>query len=58
MTTATKTARKKGLLVVPDDLRLGRFYAVHSLKHAPDEPVLLFLDFFAAGKEILSRIGC
>src|SRR5437016_2062327 len=36
---STMTTCKKGLLVAPDDLRLGRFYAVHSLKHVPDEPV-------------------
>jgi hypothetical protein len=33
------TTRKNGLLVAADDLHVGKHYAVHGLKHAPDEPV-------------------
>ena len=35
--TTTKTTGKKGLLVAPDDVTVGRYYCVHSLKPAPDE---------------------
>jgi hypothetical protein len=38
MTTATNTSQK-GLLVAADDLTVGRYYCVHSLKAALDEPL-------------------
>ena len=36
MTTSTKPQRA-GLLVQPDDLQVGCFYAVHSVKHRANE---------------------
>jgi hypothetical protein len=38
-TKKEKNARKKGLLVQADDLELGQYYAVHSLKKDPSEPL-------------------
>jgi hypothetical protein len=42
MKTGTKATGGKGLLVHPDDLQVGRFDAVHSIKNGPTEthPVL------------------
>lgn len=35
----TKKAKKKGLLVYPDDLKIGEHYAVVGLKRSPNQPV-------------------
>jgi hypothetical protein len=35
--TTTTNPRRDGLLVHPDDLQVGRFYAIHGAKHSPDE---------------------
>jgi hypothetical protein len=35
----TKNARRKGLIVQPDDLGIGEFYAVYGLKRESEEPV-------------------
>ena len=32
-------ATGKGLLVAPDDLEVGQFYAVYGLKDGPGEPI-------------------
>jgi len=32
-------ARRKGLLIQPDDFQVGRFYAVYGLKDGPQEPL-------------------
>lgn len=32
-------ARRTGLLVHPDDLTVGKYYCVHSLKTGPNEPL-------------------
>jgi hypothetical protein len=41
MRANTKT-RKSGLLVHPDDLQVGRFYAVHGIKNDPAETHPIF----------------
>jgi hypothetical protein len=35
----TKKPRRKGLLIQPDDLQIGEFYAVHGLKNGSEEPI-------------------
>lgn len=35
----TKQTRRKSLIVQPDDLEIGEFYAVYGLKRDSDEPV-------------------
>ena len=34
---STKTAKSRGLIVQPDDLEVGQFYAVYGTKNGPDE---------------------
>ncbi len=36
---STKKARGRGLIVEPDDMDVGHFFAVHSSKVDPDQPV-------------------
>ena len=33
----TKNTKRKGLIVQPDDLEIGEFYAVYGTKNGPDE---------------------
>jgi hypothetical protein len=40
--TTTRKPRKAGLLVQADDLRVGKHYAVHSLKNGSEEPLTIF----------------
>ncbi len=35
----TQKPRKNGLLVQPDDLEIGHYYAVHGLRNDPEHPV-------------------
>jgi hypothetical protein len=42
MKTATKTKGGKGLLVQPDDLQVGEYYAVHGIKNDPAEAHPIF----------------
>lgn len=55
----TKQSRRNGLFVQADDLEVGKYYAVHSEKDCPDQPIpvagvafkLLAMNFpFVVGK--------
>jgi hypothetical protein len=35
----TKKAKSRGLIVQPDDLEVGQWYAVYGSKDDPDEPI-------------------
>jgi hypothetical protein len=44
--TSTTAPRRTGLLVHPDDLQVGKFYAVYGVKHDPEQTHPVFGQVF------------